>query len=120
MTGPDDPRTDTGPLDAAFAETVRRTGASIGALYLLAPDGRLLCLDAVCGAPVEFAAPWAKVPLASPAPVAEAVREERMVWVASQEEMARSYPRTAMVWAIRCLRGHGAGEKRVPVRNVRR
>lgn len=97
MTGPDDPRTDTGPLDAALAETVRRTGASIGALYLLAPDGPLLRLDAVCGAPVEFAAPWAKVPLASPAPVAEAVREERMVWVASQEEMARSYPRTAMV-----------------------
>ncbi|WP_458247197.1 SpoIIE family protein phosphatase [Streptomyces sp. MAI_2237] len=80
-----------------FAETVRRTGASIGALYLLAPDGRLLRLDALCGAPVEFAAPWSTVPLASPAPVAEAVREERMVWVGSQQEMARSYPRTAMV-----------------------
>ncbi|MGW3097347.1 SpoIIE family protein phosphatase [Streptomyces sp. NPDC001102] len=99
MTGLGDPRAeaDTSALDAVFAETVRRTGASIGALYLLAQDGRLLRLDALCGAPVEFAAPWSTVPLAAPAPVAEAVREERMVWVGSQQEMARSYPRTAMV-----------------------
>ncbi|WP_340373888.1 SpoIIE family protein phosphatase [Streptomyces sp. SS7] len=97
MTGSADPRADTEGLDAAFAETVRRTGASIGALYLLAPDEALLHLDAVCGAPVEFAAPWTRVPLASPAPVADAVREARMVWVGSQEEMVLSYPRTAMV-----------------------
>ncbi|MEU1518643.1 SpoIIE family protein phosphatase [Streptomyces sp. NPDC005811] len=97
MTGRADPGAGTDALDAAFAETVRRTGASIGALYLLAPDEALLNLEAVCGAPVEFAAPWTRVPLASPAPVAEAVREERMVWVGSQEEMARSYSRTAMV-----------------------
>ncbi|WP_055639205.1 GAF domain-containing protein [Streptomyces griseoruber] len=97
MTGRADPGTDTDVLDAAFAETVRRTGASIGALYLLAPDERLLSLVAVCGVPVEFAAPWARVPLASPAPVADAVRENRLVWIGSQEEMARSYPRTAMV-----------------------
>ncbi|MFF4397263.1 SpoIIE family protein phosphatase [Streptomyces sp. NPDC001480] len=84
-------------LDAALAETVRRTGASIGALYLLAPDERLLCLDVVCGVPLEFAAPWTRVPLAGPAPVADAVREDRMVWVGSQEEMVRTYPRTAMV-----------------------
>ncbi|MGW2826528.1 SpoIIE family protein phosphatase [Streptomyces sp. NPDC001443] len=92
-----DPGTEAEVLDAAFAETVRRTGASIGALYLLASDKPLLCLELVCGLPVEFAAPWERVVLASPAPVAEAVREERMVWVGSQEEMARSYPRTALV-----------------------
>jgi serine phosphatase RsbU (regulator of sigma subunit)/PAS domain-containing protein len=97
VTGTDDPATDAGELDAAFAETVRRTGASIGALYLLDPGGRLLCLEVLCGAPAEFAAPWARVPTAGPAPVAEAVREGRMVWVGSHEEMARSYPRTAMV-----------------------
>ncbi|MDT9688993.1 SpoIIE family protein phosphatase [Streptomyces sp. P9(2023)] len=77
-------------------ETVRRTGASIGAVYLLAPDDAVLRIDALCGAPAEFAAPWARVPLAAPAPVADAVREDRLVWVGSQEEMARSYPRTAM------------------------
>ncbi|WP_133914298.1 SpoIIE family protein phosphatase [Streptomyces sp. NBC_00582] len=97
MTGMGEPGRDSDALDAAFAETVRRTGASIGALYLLAPDERLLSLEAVCGVPVEFAAPWARVALASPAPVADAVREDRMVWVGSQEEMVRSYPRTAVV-----------------------
>ncbi|MCQ9133819.1 SpoIIE family protein phosphatase [Streptomyces hilarionis] len=97
MTSAADPAVGDGELDAEFAETVRRTGASIGALFLLEPDGRLLRLGLLCGAPAEFAAPWARVATASPAPVAEAVREDRMVWVGSQEQMARSYPRTAMV-----------------------
>ncbi|MFG2606395.1 SpoIIE family protein phosphatase [Streptomyces sp. NPDC048514] len=94
MTGADDAATEA--RDAAFAETVRRAGASIGALYLLAPDERQLSLDVLFGAPADFAAPWATVPVTAPAPVAEAVREDRMVWVGSQEELARSYPRTAM------------------------
>ncbi|MGW6737441.1 SpoIIE family protein phosphatase [Streptomyces sp. NPDC055013] len=97
MTGTSDPAPHDGALDAAFAETVRRTGAAIGALYLLAPDQRLLCLDVLCGVPIEFAAPWARVPLASPAPVADAVREDRLVWVGNQDEMVRFYPRTALV-----------------------
>ncbi len=96
MTSTGDAATGTGQLDAAFAETVRRTGANIGALYLLTPDEQLLGLDALCGAPAGLAAPWARVPMASRAPVADAVREDRVVWVGSQEEMARSYPRTAM------------------------
>ncbi|MFJ8631913.1 SpoIIE family protein phosphatase [Streptomyces sp. NPDC093568] len=96
MTATEEPALGTDALDAAFAETVRRTGASIGALYLRAPDADLLCLDVLCGVPVDFADPWARVPLASPAPVADAVREDRMVWVGSQDEMVRSYPRTAM------------------------
>ncbi|MGW4757022.1 SpoIIE family protein phosphatase [Streptomyces chartreusis] len=96
MTATGDPALDTDALDAAFAETMRRTGASIGALYLLAPDGNLLCLDVLSGVPVEFASPWTRVPLASPAPVADAVREDRLVWIGSQEEMVRCYPRTAM------------------------
>ncbi|MER6416229.1 SpoIIE family protein phosphatase [Streptomyces humidus] len=97
MTSAGDPPVGDGELDAEFAETVRRTGASIGALFLLGPDEELLHLDLLCGAPAEFAAPWARVPIAAPAPVAVAVREDRMVWVGSQEQMARSYPRTAMV-----------------------
>ncbi|WP_200301719.1 SpoIIE family protein phosphatase [Streptomyces adelaidensis] len=97
MTSTGEPATDIDELDTAFAETVRRTGASIGALYVLTPDEQLLRLHALYGAPAEFAAPWARVPLAAPAPMADAVREERVVWVGSQEEMAHSYPRTAMV-----------------------
>ncbi|MFF5187533.1 SpoIIE family protein phosphatase [Streptomyces sp. NPDC000345] len=83
-------------LDAVFAETVRRTGASVGALYLVSPDRQVLCLEALCGAPAEFAAPWVRVSAAAPAPVADAFREERIVWVGSQGEMAHSYPRTAI------------------------
>ncbi|MFE9623755.1 SpoIIE family protein phosphatase [Streptomyces sp. NPDC006527] len=79
-----------------FAETVRRTGASIGALYLISPDERVLCLDVLCGAPAEFAVPWTRVPLASPAPVTDAFREERMVWAGSQGQLAHDYPRTAL------------------------
>lgn len=97
MTSAAGPAVGDGELDAEFAETVRRTGASIGALFLLEPGGRLLRLGLLCGAPAEFAAPWTHVSMAAPAPVAEAVREDRMVWVGSQEQMARSYPRTAMV-----------------------
>ncbi|MGW2205756.1 SpoIIE family protein phosphatase [Streptomyces sp. NPDC001774] len=90
------PARGAGAVDTALTETVRRTGASVGGVYLLGPDPQVLCLDALCGAPAEFAAPWTRVPLASPAPVADAVREDRLVWVAGQQEMARSYPRTAM------------------------
>ncbi|MBQ1089396.1 SpoIIE family protein phosphatase [Streptomyces sp. B93] len=83
-------------LDPEFAETVRRTGASIGALYLLESDERLLRLEVLSGASAEIAAPWARVPVAAPAPVADAVREDRLVWLGSQEEVAHRYPRTAM------------------------
>ncbi|MDL2079011.1 SpoIIE family protein phosphatase [Streptomyces sp. GXMU-J15] len=97
MTGTADASPDSDALDAAFAQTVRATGATIGALYLLAPGEQLLCLDALYGAPLEFAAPWRRVPLAAPAPIADAVRDDRMVWVSGMDEMARSYPRTAIV-----------------------
>ncbi|MEU2060384.1 SpoIIE family protein phosphatase [Streptomyces sp. NPDC013455] len=97
MTGAVDPDGPTEELDGVFTEAVRRTGASIGALYLLTPDEQLLRLDAVCGVPASLAAPWARIPVSAAAPVADAVREERVVWLGSQEQMARSYPRTAMV-----------------------
>ncbi|MFI9341746.1 SpoIIE family protein phosphatase [Streptomyces sp. NPDC052773] len=83
-------------LVTAFAETVRHIGASIGALYLLQPDEEVLSLELLSGASAELAAPWSRVALAAPAPVADAVRRDRLVWLGSQEEMTRSYPRTAM------------------------
>ncbi|MET9377499.1 SpoIIE family protein phosphatase [Streptomyces sp. NPDC002992] len=86
----------TAGIDALLTKAVRRTGASIGAVYLLDREAQVLRLEALCGAPAEFAAPWARVSAAAPAPVAEAVRENRLVWVGSQQEMARSYPRTAV------------------------
>ncbi|MFE5753421.1 hypothetical protein ACFQ7I_06865 [Streptomyces massasporeus] len=44
MTSTGDPAFGNGELDAAFADTARRTGASIGALYLHAPDEQSLRL----------------------------------------------------------------------------
>ncbi|MCH0566701.1 SpoIIE family protein phosphatase [Streptomyces sp. MUM 2J] len=96
VTGVHEGATDVEALDAAFAETVRRTGASIGALYLVAPDGRHLALEALYGVPSELAAPWTKVAVDASAPVADAVREDRIVWVGSHEELATTYPRTAV------------------------
>ncbi|MFI2367708.1 SpoIIE family protein phosphatase [Streptomyces sp. NPDC018833] len=102
MTSTGGPATFTEGVDAAVAETVRRTGATIGALYVCAPDEPVLLLEVLCGAPADFAAPWARVPVASPAPVTDAVREDRLVWVASQEEFARAYPRTAVALPYPC------------------
>ncbi|MFI6038565.1 SpoIIE family protein phosphatase [Streptomyces sp. NPDC051315] len=97
MTSAGDPATAAiEALDAAFAETVRGTGAAIGALYLLSPDEQLLCLDVLCGAPSGMADPWTRVSMAAPAPVADAVREDRLVWLGSLGQMAHFYPRTAM------------------------
>ncbi|MCQ0025368.1 SpoIIE family protein phosphatase [Streptomyces somaliensis DSM 40738] len=75
---------------------MRRTGASVGAFYLLAPEEDLLRLVVVGGVPVELATPWTRIPLASPIPVSDAVREDRMIWVGDQTQMVRSYPRAAV------------------------
>ncbi|MEV5440743.1 SpoIIE family protein phosphatase [Streptomyces sp. NPDC052682] len=83
-------------LDTALADTVRGTGASIGGLYLI-DDEQVLRLVAQCGLPEEFSAPWQRLPLTAPVPVADAIREDRLVWVGDQDEMARRYPRIAAV-----------------------
>ncbi|WP_406376967.1 SpoIIE family protein phosphatase [Streptomyces sp. NBC_00647] len=82
-------------LDDALADTVRRTGASAGGIYLLDETAQMLALVVICGVPVEVAWPWRRVPLGAPVPVGDAVREDRLVWVGSQGDMARAYPRAA-------------------------
>ncbi|GAA2418134.1 SpoIIE family protein phosphatase [Streptomyces glaucosporus] len=96
MTGTGDAAGGLGPLEEAFLETMRGTGASAGGLYLLAPGGQALSLSMMSGAPAELIAPWRVVSLAAPVPVADAVREDRLVWVGGQEDMIRNYPRTAV------------------------
>ncbi|MCZ9342590.1 PAS sensor protein, partial [Streptomyces sp. TRM76130] len=59
--------------------------------------GKALWLVMVAGAPHEITTPWRRVALTDPMPVADAVRERRLVWVGGQEEMARQYPRPALV-----------------------
>ncbi|MCF6525235.1 SpoIIE family protein phosphatase [Streptomyces sp. JJ36] len=73
------------------------TGASVGMAYVLEPSGKALRLAVLSGAPSQIAAPWNSVPAHSPVPVADAVRERRLVWLGSREEMARGYPRSALV-----------------------
>lgn len=71
--------------------------AHSGAVYLVAPDRPVLEMAVVAGLPRTFAAPWERVALSAPIPVADAVRERRLVWVGGEEEMARRYPRVAVV-----------------------
>ncbi|MGW1880166.1 SpoIIE family protein phosphatase [Streptomyces sp. NPDC001975] len=84
-------------LDGALAGLVCRTGAAIGGAYLIEEPAALLRLVALCGLPVDFTAPWQRLALTAPVPVADAIREHRLVWVGGQDEMARRYPRTAAV-----------------------
>ncbi|UFR00110.1 SpoIIE family protein phosphatase [Streptomyces sp. Go40/10] len=82
-------------LDEALVAAVRRTGATAGGLYLLDAQRKVLCLVVTGGLPAEYADPWTRIALASPAPVADAVREDRLVWIGSLEQLARCYPRAA-------------------------
>ncbi|WSM02888.1 SpoIIE family protein phosphatase [Streptomyces sp. NBC_01718] len=76
---------------------VQDTGASVALVYLLLPSERVLHLAVVSGAPVRLAAPWAQVSLDSPEAMAQAVRERRLVWLGSQEEVALRNPRTGLL-----------------------
>ncbi|MFI8089249.1 SpoIIE family protein phosphatase [Streptomyces sp. NPDC086080] len=84
-------------MDTEVAAAVRDIGAFGGLLYALPPGDSALWLVMVAGIPQEIAAPWRRVALTDPVPVADAVRERRLVWLGDQEEMARRYPRPALV-----------------------
>ncbi|MFF3335223.1 SpoIIE family protein phosphatase [Streptomyces sp. NPDC002888] len=88
---------DAEPLDDPFGRLVQEVGASVGLLYLLPPEESALRLTVVSGVPARLAAPWARVALDAPVPVADAVRERRLVWLGSREEMARRYPTLQLV-----------------------
>ncbi|MGR4854052.1 SpoIIE family protein phosphatase [Streptomyces sp. LARHCF252] len=100
MSASNEPPGGAGSLDAlgvALADTVRGTGASIGGLYLIEEAEPVLRLVALCGLPIAFSAPWQRLPLTAPVPVADAIHEDALVSIASQEEMARRYPRASAV-----------------------
>ncbi|MET9776975.1 SpoIIE family protein phosphatase [Streptomyces sp. NPDC006367] len=84
-------------MDAALTAVMRQSGAFCGMLYVLPPGGDALWLAVMAGIPQEIAAPWRRVAQDDPMPVADAVRERRLVWAGGQEEMARLYPRLALV-----------------------
>lgn len=85
--------------DAVLADLVRDTSASVGLVYLLAPGERVdvLHLALVSGVSLRIAAPWARIPMDAAIPVVDAIRDRRLVWLGSQEEIARRYPRLGIV-----------------------
>ncbi|MCG7207218.1 SpoIIE family protein phosphatase [Streptomyces arenae] len=87
----------TESLDAALLQVVQESAASRGLLYVLPPGADALWLTALTGGPREMAVPWTRVGLTDRVAVADAVRDRRLVWVGDMEEMARRYPRTALV-----------------------
>lgn len=84
-------------LSLALASMMDEVHAHSGAVYLVAADEPVLEMAVVAGLPRAFAAPWERVGLSAPIPVAEAVRERRLVWVGGEHEMARRFPRIAVV-----------------------
>lgn len=84
-------------LSLALASMMDEVNAHSGAVYLLSPAEPVLEMAVMAGLPRAFAAPWERVGLSAPIPVAEAVRERRLVWVGGEEEMAARYPRIAVV-----------------------
>ncbi|MBZ3905671.1 SpoIIE family protein phosphatase [Streptomyces griseiscabiei] len=84
-------------LSLALAAMMDDVEAHSGAVYLLTPDEPVLEMAVMAGLPRSFAAPWERVGLSAPVPVSEAVRGRRLVWVSGEEQMARRYPRIAMV-----------------------
>lgn len=84
-------------LSLTLASMMDEVHAHSGAVYLLSPDHPVLEMAVMAGLPRAFAAPWERVGLNAPIPVSDAVRERRLVWVGGEEEMARHYPRIAMV-----------------------
>ncbi|MFE5142798.1 SpoIIE family protein phosphatase [Streptomyces fagopyri] len=84
-------------LSLTLASLVDEVHAHSGAVYLLASGEPVLEMAVMAGMPRAFAAPWERVGLNAPIPVAVAVRERRLVWVSGGEEMARRFPRIAMV-----------------------
>ncbi|MFJ5779893.1 SpoIIE family protein phosphatase [Streptomyces sp. NPDC093094] len=83
--------------DSVLADVMRDTAASVGLLYLLPSTDRVLRLVLAGGVSGRIAAPWARIPLDAAIPVADAVRERSMVWLGSQEDVARRYPRVGLV-----------------------
>ncbi|WP_406005344.1 SpoIIE family protein phosphatase [Streptomyces sp. NBC_00637] len=84
-------------LSLALTSMMDAVGAHSGAVYLRRGDEPLLEMAVMAGLPRSFAAPWERVGLSAPIPVADAVRERRLVWVGGVEDMARRYPRIAVV-----------------------
>ncbi|MFH8463188.1 SpoIIE family protein phosphatase [Streptomyces sp. NPDC017991] len=84
-------------LSLTLAALMDDVHAHSGAVYLLTPGEPVLEMAVMAGLPRAFAAPWERLGLSAPVPVAEAARHRRLVWVGGEQDMARRYPRISVV-----------------------
>ncbi|OKJ65572.1 PAS sensor protein [Streptomyces sp. CB02009] len=84
-------------MAAVLTGLMRDTEASVGLVYLLIPGDRMLRLVLISGLSREIAAPWVRIPVDAPIPVADAMRERKLVWLSGLQDIAHRYPRIGIV-----------------------
>ncbi|MFJ5137643.1 SpoIIE family protein phosphatase [Streptomyces sp. NPDC088707] len=84
-------------MAAVLTGLLRDTDASAGLLYLLIPGDRMLRLVLLSGVSRQIAAPWVRIPVDAPIPVADAIRERKLVWLSGLQDIAHRYPRIGIV-----------------------
>ncbi|WP_327287395.1 SpoIIE family protein phosphatase [Streptomyces sp. NBC_01198] len=85
-------------LDQLLERVTPQVGAHVGLTYLLVPERQVLQMTAAVGAPMRLARPWARLAMAAPAPVQQAVRTRQPVFLADQQELARRFPRASLAF----------------------
>ncbi|MBC7544265.1 MAG: GAF domain-containing protein, partial [Candidatus Sericytochromatia bacterium] len=73
--------------------SVTALGARTGSISLLTPDGDMLEIVGQVGLSAATMRVFQRYPLASPLPLADAVRERRPLWFESAADLLRRYPR---------------------------
>ncbi|MBQ0887111.1 SpoIIE family protein phosphatase [Streptomyces sp. RM72] len=84
-------------LERLMTALTRETGASAGLLYLLPPGERTLWLALAEGIPERITAPVDRVSVDAVSPVPDCMRQGRLLWRSSREQVARHYPQLGLV-----------------------
>lgn len=79
-----------------LSRMLRETGAYGGGIYVLDPGSQVLSAVLFAGVPSSLLMPWTRVGVSAAGPLAQAVREDRLVWVGPEGELARRYPRLGL------------------------
>jgi len=81
---------------ALFEQGLVAAGAKAGAVNLLDATGEALEVVDSMGYPESVLAPWRRIPLSTPIPLTESVRERRAIWMESVQEWHERYPDVAV------------------------
>jgi signal transduction histidine kinase/CheY-like chemotaxis protein len=79
-------------VHALLGEWLVTLGAHAGSLCLLDATGQVLEVVQAVGYPEELLARWRQMPLSSPVPLTDAVREARPQWLSSRLDWLTRYP----------------------------